>query len=85
MFEGPTNLLNGGLLLRPLLLNYLRVWTLRWPGGDGLTEDDVLNSVPQAIADEAIPCCQEFCRQHPELTTEIRSFFAHSPNAISEK
>jgi hypothetical protein len=68
----------AGNLLRPTLLSYLQVWTLRWPGGDGISEDDVLSCLPQAMASQVVPCFRELCRLHPELANEIRSFITQT-------
>jgi hypothetical protein len=69
------NLTSISNLFRPILLVYLRDWALRWPGADGLCDDDVLSGLPQAIADRAVPSCQECCQRHPALAAEIQSLF----------
>jgi hypothetical protein len=69
------NLVSVSDVLRSILLSYLREWTMRWPGADGLCENDVLKYLPQAIADRVVPPCQELCLRHPELAAQIRSFF----------
>ena len=63
-------------LLHQVLLDYLRAsWVAAWPGGDGLTDDDVLACYPQAIAAGAVPDRQELCRRQAELVDEIESLF----------
>lgn len=70
--------------LRRILLNYLRIWTLRWPGGDGLTEDDVLSGLPQAIKDKAVPSIWELCRLHPELANELITHLGFDENSTND-
>jgi hypothetical protein len=66
----------SGDLLRQVLLDYLQASrVVGWPGGDGLTEDDILNCYPQASAAGEVPDRQELCRRHTELVVEIQSFF----------
>jgi hypothetical protein len=62
--------------LRQLLLSYL--WSsnaIRWPGGDGITEDDVLNYYPEARAAGKVPDWQELCGRHEAMVGTIQSFF----------
>jgi hypothetical protein len=62
--------------LRTILLHHLWVaYGGRYPGTDGLTEDDVLLSYPQVVAAGQAPGPDELCRRHPELATELESFF----------
>ena len=70
------NQMTSGDLLRQVLLDYLLASkVVDWPGGDGLTEDDILNCYPQASAAGEVPDRQELCRRHAELVAEILSFF----------
>ena len=66
-----------GHILRQVLLNYLQASSVgRWPGADGLTEDDVLNGYPQAVAAGEVPDCHELCRRHPELIPALQALWA---------
>jgi hypothetical protein len=61
-------------LLRQILLNYLLASrVIRWPGGDGLTEDDVLDYYALAIAAGDVPDQHELRRRHGDK--EIEAFF----------
>lgn len=63
-------------LVRDILLRYLqRSSVVDWPGADGLTEDDILDRYPLAIALGEAPGHQQLCRAHPELTSEIQTLF----------
>ncbi len=63
-------------LVRRLLLAYLQDSRVtRWPGTDGLNNDDVLNYYPKASENGDVPDRQELCRRHSELGTAIRTFF----------
>ena len=70
------NQMTSAVLLRQVLLDYLLASrVVSWPGGDGLTEDDILNCYPQAGAAGAVPDRQELCLRHAELVAEIQSLF----------
>jgi hypothetical protein len=63
-------------LRRQVLLDYLQASRVRtWPGGDGLTLDDVLACYPQAMTAGEVPDRQELCRRHTEWLAEIQSLF----------
>jgi hypothetical protein len=54
--------------LRQVLLQYLMTSrVVRWPGTDGLTEDDILDYYPQAIAAGDVPGWHELQRRWPSL------------------
>jgi hypothetical protein len=68
--------LSAGEVLCHVLLDYLQASrVIDWPGADGLTVDDILSFYPQACAAGAVPDCQELCRRHAELVTEIQALF----------
>jgi hypothetical protein len=64
------------VLLREILLDYLQTtWVAGWPGVDGLTKDDVLNTYHDASVEGKVPGRHELCCRHPELITEIQALF----------
>jgi hypothetical protein len=63
----------SGDLLRQILLDYLRASrVLGWPGADGLTEDDIVNYYPQAIAAGEVPGWHDLEQRFPSLTDDLR-------------
>lgn len=64
--------------LREVLLRYLQTAgsIIAWPGGDGLTLEDILDHYPEAVAGEEVPDWQELFRRHPELVTELQTWMA---------
>ncbi len=47
-----------------------------WPGGDGMTVDDVLREYLVAAAAGQVPDCEQLLALHPEFAREARAFFA---------
>jgi hypothetical protein len=76
MFAESAQHMTSGDLLRQVLLNYLQGSSVGgWPGGDGLTREDILRCYPQACANGEVPDRQELCRRHAELNAEIVALF----------
>ena len=63
--------------LREILLNYLQAAEVStWPGGDGLTVEDVLDFYPEAVAAGDVPDWQQLLRRHPEVDPELHEWLA---------
>ena len=61
-------------LLSQVLLEYLRASRVGgWPGADGLTEDDIVNCYPQALADGEVPGWHELQSRFPSLASVLRA------------
>jgi hypothetical protein len=65
----PTEINSPARRLREIMLGYLQAasYVADWPGGDGLTIDDVLDCYAEAVARGQVPDWQQLLRQHPEL------------------
>jgi hypothetical protein len=48
-----------------------------WPGGDGLTLDDVLRDYATAIASGGVPDARTLRLHHPELAEALTSVLEH--------
>jgi hypothetical protein len=64
--------------LDQLLLAYLRAADAPpWPGADGVTLADVLQSYPRSAVDGLVPDLPALLQKHPELAEVLRDFFVH--------
>lgn len=63
----------GELLLQMLLTSLRDSRVVGWPGADGLTEDDIVNCYPQAIAAGEVPGWHELQERFPGLASELQS------------
>jgi hypothetical protein len=62
-----------------VLLGYLRASAVSsWPGGDGLTVEDVLRHYPEAVVAGRVPGRQDLLRRHPDLADDVDAFFAEA-------
>jgi hypothetical protein len=52
-----------------------------WPGGDGLTIDDVLADYSAALAAGRVPDPHALQERYPELAGELAAFFVHETAA----
>jgi hypothetical protein len=53
-----------------------------WPGGDGVTLDDILRSYPQVAAARLVPDLHELLRRYPDLADELTAWFTeHAADA----
>jgi hypothetical protein len=64
--------------LREILLTHLQAAASvgAWPGGDGLTLEDILDLYPEAVAAGNVPDWHELLRQHPDLEAELNTWLA---------
>jgi hypothetical protein len=63
--------------VRAILAGYLQCRAAGlWPGGDGITLDDVLRAYPQAAAVGRVPDLPELRRRFPDLAESLASWFA---------
>jgi hypothetical protein len=84
VLDEPAETGKGERQLQELLLGYLQAaHAPRWPGGDGLTVEEVLRSYPSNAAAGRVPDQQVLARRHPELREALLAFFA--PNVGPRK
>jgi len=64
--------------LREIMLAYLQAarFVASWPGGDGLTIDDVLDSYAEAVARGQVPDWHQLRSAHPEMEAELHAWLA---------
>jgi len=56
-----------------------------WPGADGVTVEEVLAAYVPASAQGRAPDQEALIRRHPELTSEIRLFFAPAGSPADDR
>jgi hypothetical protein len=71
--ESDTRKTPGELLLQVLITSLRGSRVVGWPGADGLTEDDIVNCYPQAIAAGEVPGWHELQDRFPDLTGELQA------------
>ena len=85
MPEEPTGVENRKRILQQVLLAYLEVSTVFfWPGGDGLTREDVLLNYLPAAAAGRVPGLEELLTRYPELADELKAFFS-TPDRLNPR
>jgi hypothetical protein len=69
--------LSAGRRVRDLLLTHLQSAAAPpWPGGDGITLEEILRSYPEAAALGLVPDLETLTQQHPDLAQPLRDYFA---------
>jgi hypothetical protein len=78
MYGKPTECNSTATRLRAILLGYLQAAgsVAAWPGGDGLTLEDLLDAYPEAVAAGEVPDWQQLLCRHPELDAELHDWLA---------
>jgi hypothetical protein len=78
MNGAPTEIKGSARRLREILLGYLQAagCVATWPGGDGLTIEDVLDAYSEAVATGKAPDGQQLLCRHPELEAELHLWMA---------
>ena len=63
--------------LREVLLELLQLGPVgTWPGCDGMTVDDILDHLPQAVADGKVAEWQQLLARHPDIADELLNWLA---------
>jgi len=63
--------------LREVLLELLQAGpAATWPGCDGMTMDDVLDHLPQAVAAGKVAEWHQLLKRHPDLADELLTWLA---------
>jgi hypothetical protein len=63
--------------LREGLLDYLKtIWTVAWPGADGMTVEAVLNSYLEGVGASELQDWPPVGRMHPKLDAAVRKWLA---------
>jgi hypothetical protein len=63
--------------VKAILLGYLQCRAAcLWPGGDGLTLDELVRSYPQAARARLVPGLPELRRRFPDLDAALAAWFA---------
>ena len=63
--------------VKAILLGYLQRRAAHlWPGGDGLTLDELLRSYPQAARARLVPDLPELRHRFPDLDAALATWFA---------
>jgi hypothetical protein len=78
MCSNPTEIKSPASRLREIMLGYLQAarFVATWPGGDGLTIDDVLDFYAEAVARAQVPDWHQLLSAHPELEAELDIWLA---------
>ena len=78
MYGKPTEINSAAKRLREIMLAYLQAarFMATWPGGDGLTIDDVLDFYAEAVARGQVPDWRQLLSAHPELEAELYTWLA---------
>jgi hypothetical protein len=78
MYFKPTECHGSKKRLREVLLGYLQAAGAfaAWPGGDGLTIEDILDVYPQAVSRGEVPDWQQLLCRHPDLDMELHVWLA---------
>jgi hypothetical protein len=74
----PNEINSSARRLREILMGYLDAsgCIATWPGGDGLTIEDVLDAYPEAVAQGKVPDWQQLLCRYPELEAELQVWMA---------
>ena len=78
MYAKPTEINITPRLLREIMLDFLQAarCVATWPGGDGLTTDDVLDFYAESVARGEVPDWEQLLCRHPEMQAEVHAWLA---------